>query len=132
LLIFGVVAAYTMFNVFLPKLLETEREGNKVALKETLWGIVIYTLGGCPGAIVSRMRCVCVWFVDARMYAGRCVVGRNADGEAVVAGWEHVFDCCVVWGVCACEVAAGGAVEHGGDKFNFNGELNFIVCVCCY
>lgn len=43
-----------MFNVYLPKLLEsrlghTETGGRKRAL----WDVVIFTLGGCPGAIVS-------------------------------------------------------------------------------
>ena len=53
-------AAYTMFNVFLPKLLETDtgqvtqqQQRQSKALQETLWDIVIYTIGGCPGAIVS-------------------------------------------------------------------------------
>jgi hypothetical protein len=48
-----------MFNVFLPKLLETRPgptpigEESPKALKESLWDVVIFTIGGCPGAIVS-------------------------------------------------------------------------------
>lgn len=73
--------AYTMFNVFLPKLLETRASasagsvgggvrggdagggdggvvinpggGEEKGLEETMWDVVIFTLGGCPGAIVS-------------------------------------------------------------------------------
>lgn len=48
-------AAYTMFNVYLPKLLETRSNmhtGAPKTLEETMWDIVIFTLGGCPGAIV--------------------------------------------------------------------------------
>lgn len=45
-----------MFNVFLPKLLETRPTGGGVTapktLEETLWDVVIFTIGGCPGAIV--------------------------------------------------------------------------------
>lgn len=44
-----------MFNVYLPKLLETSAViGDPVpkTLEEALWDIVIYTLGGFPGAIV--------------------------------------------------------------------------------
>lgn len=54
-----------MFNVFLPKLLETsaasstliiadEAAGQK-SIEETLWDVVIFTLGGCPGALVSLL-----------------------------------------------------------------------------
>lgn len=50
--------AYTMFNVFLPKLLETSsasQDGveSPKSLEDTLWDVVIFTLGGCPGPIVS-------------------------------------------------------------------------------
>lgn len=54
--------AYTMFNVYLPKLLEsrlghTETGGRKRAL----WDVVIFTLGGCPGAILGA------WMIDTRL-----------------------------------------------------------------
>lgn len=60
------LAAYTMFNVYLPKLLEyrsrTPRppsqdptgnspQGNN-DLEGPLWEVVLFTLGGCPGALV--------------------------------------------------------------------------------
>ncbi|KAH6871385.1 hypothetical protein BKA70DRAFT_1130951, partial [Coprinopsis sp. MPI-PUGE-AT-0042] len=51
--------AYTMFNVFLPKFLETgttlEPEFSSASpkgLEDSLWDVVIFTIGGCPGAIV--------------------------------------------------------------------------------
>ncbi|KAK0238623.1 MFS general substrate transporter [Armillaria nabsnona] len=46
--------AYTMFNVFLPKLLETGRGSSgdtEKSLEDSLWDVVIFTIGGCPGAI---------------------------------------------------------------------------------
>lgn len=54
-----------MFNVFLPKLLETSGAVKSIAsdekpaksLEQSLWDVVIFTLGGCPGAIVSRYQC---------------------------------------------------------------------------
>lgn len=58
LMLIGAIAAYTMFNVYLPKLLETrtgshdQGDGSK-SLTDSLWDVVIYALGGCPGAIVS-------------------------------------------------------------------------------
>jgi hypothetical protein len=57
------MVAYTMFNVFLPKILETKsviltaRQTSKPprALEESLWDIVIFTVGACPGAIVRQL-----------------------------------------------------------------------------
>ncbi|KAG6835928.1 hypothetical protein H0H93_013263 [Arthromyces matolae] len=48
--------AFTMFNVFLPKLLEARGSEDVIAseaksLDESLWDVVIFTVGGCPGAI---------------------------------------------------------------------------------
>lgn len=61
----GMSLAYTMFNVYLPKLLET-RQGNVSrqtpstpsaqatdTLERTLWDVVIFTIGGCPGAVLG-------------------------------------------------------------------------------
>jgi hypothetical protein len=48
--------AYTMFNVFLPKMLETRGGGDALkpkSLEDSLWDVMIFTVGGCPGAIVS-------------------------------------------------------------------------------
>ncbi|KAI0953359.1 hypothetical protein AcW1_007597 [Taiwanofungus camphoratus] len=55
---FSMSLAYTMFNVYLPKLLETrtgshdQGDGPK-SLTDSLWDVVIYALGGCPGAILG-------------------------------------------------------------------------------
>ncbi|KAJ8469013.1 hypothetical protein ONZ45_g17037 [Pleurotus djamor] len=50
--------AYTMFNVFLPKLLESSAVSESSTPEEktlhaSLWDVVIFTLGGCPGAILG-------------------------------------------------------------------------------
>lgn len=58
-----------MFNAFLPTLLEKRLERmtprpslvrsaagiqpGKSSLEDSLWDVVIYSIGGCPGAIVS-------------------------------------------------------------------------------
>ena len=53
----GAFTAYTMFNVYLPKLLEGRGNGSDSSapksLSDSLWDVVIYSIGGCPGAIVS-------------------------------------------------------------------------------
>ncbi|KAJ7464707.1 MFS general substrate transporter [Mycena galericulata] len=42
--------AYTMFNVFLPKLLES---AGPTSIEDSLWDVLIFTLGGCPGALLG-------------------------------------------------------------------------------
>jgi hypothetical protein len=48
-----------MFNVFLPKLLEMGTSSSSIlavkTLEDSLWDVVIFTIGGCPGAIVSYL-----------------------------------------------------------------------------
>jgi uncharacterized SAM-binding protein YcdF (DUF218 family) len=48
------VAAFTMFNVFLPKLLEyrSSQMANSKTLEDSLWDVVVFAIGGCPGALV--------------------------------------------------------------------------------
>ncbi|KIJ97555.1 hypothetical protein K443DRAFT_241093 [Laccaria amethystina LaAM-08-1] len=63
--------AYTMFNVYLPKLLETgyvsgSTEGLSSVpptktLEQSLWDVVIFTIGGCPGAILGA------WLIETRL-----------------------------------------------------------------
>jgi len=52
----GIMLAFTMFNVYLPKLLETRRVisvAEMASLERTLWEVVIFTVGGCPGAVLG-------------------------------------------------------------------------------
>ncbi|KAF8869192.1 major facilitator superfamily domain-containing protein, partial [Gymnopilus junonius] len=51
---FSMSLAYTMFNVYLPKLLETRSDaGVPQTLEESLWDVMIFTIGGCPGALLG-------------------------------------------------------------------------------
>ncbi|KAI9507626.1 MFS general substrate transporter [Russula earlei] len=52
----GMSLAYTMFNVYLPKLLETRHvmsASETGSLERVLWDVVIFTIGGCPGAVLG-------------------------------------------------------------------------------
>jgi hypothetical protein len=54
----GIMLAFTMFNVYLPKLLETRRVisvAETTSLEKTLWEVAIFTIGGCPGAVVRTL-----------------------------------------------------------------------------
>ncbi|CCO28811.1 putative MFS-type transporter PB1E7,08c [Rhizoctonia solani AG-1 IB] len=58
----GMSLAFTMFNVYLPKLLEKrlgDAGGGEGSRKEALWDIVIFTLGGCPGALIGA------WMIES-------------------------------------------------------------------
>ena len=51
----GIALAFTMFNVYLPKMLETRRVvslAETSSLERTLWDVVIFTVAGCPGSVV--------------------------------------------------------------------------------
>jgi hypothetical protein len=51
----GIALAFTMFNVYLPKMLETRRVvslAETSSLEKTLWDVVIFTVAGCPGSVV--------------------------------------------------------------------------------
>jgi hypothetical protein len=46
-----------MFNVYLPKLMETAGgAAEQKTITESLWDVVIFTIGGCPGALASNFR----------------------------------------------------------------------------
>ncbi|KAF8610322.1 MFS general substrate transporter [Ceratobasidium sp. AG-I] len=57
----GMSLAFTMFNVYLPKLLEQRLggAGSEGGRKEAMWDIVIFTLGGCPGALLGA------WMIES-------------------------------------------------------------------
>jgi len=71
-----------MFNVFFPKLLETRSTigSTSVApiktLEENLWDVVIFTIGGCPGAIVSYPS---FWLLSAHPLIAKLTAGRVLD-----------------------------------------------------
>ena len=74
-------AAYTMFNVYLPKLLETRSPsrdpgGTPKSLEESLWDVVIYSIGGCPGAVVS-------------LFASMRRTGRSLTRRHAMCSWGH-------------------------------------------
>ena len=65
-----------MFNVYLPKLLEgrgNSLEGSARTLEDSLWDVVIYAAGGCPGAIV-RQYIPDAYFMSSSYLAG-CTAG---------------------------------------------------------
>jgi hypothetical protein len=129
----GIMLAFTMFNVYLPKLLETRRVESLAktsSLERTLWEVVIFTVGGCPGAVVrSIFPLYLVSFADLAI-CHNTQVGRMADRKArtrekVVSGWEHVFDSDSLRRLRARARSGRSHCDHCWDKFEFFGSWGF-------
>lgn len=113
--------AYTMFNVFLPKLLETGSSSDPTVmaktLEDSLWDIVYYTIGGLPGAIV----CISSFFVlmvtqQESAFPAWSVYDRVPIGKKVVFGGEHIYHGLVLCDLHSRRVFVGGEGEHGWDQ----------------
>jgi hypothetical protein len=137
----GIMLAFTMFNVYLPKLLETRRAisvAETTSLEKTLWEVVIFTIGGCPGAVVrSLLYPVLFFFADERIFFPlsatihynnkvRRMVDREAGTwEKVIPGWEYVVDSGALSRFCARERSGGCHCDHRWDKFKLIGSEVF-------
>ena len=60
-----------MFNVFLTKMVENDSgcrpDDRPKTLEETMWDVVIFTIAGCPGALVRIYRTlytVCIAYLN--------------------------------------------------------------------
>lgn len=59
--IWGAMAlAYTMFNVWLPAVLESRQTGAD-AIRNGLWDLVLYALAGCPGSVIGA------WMIQTQL-----------------------------------------------------------------
>jgi hypothetical protein len=93
-----------MFNVYLPKLLETRlgrmSPGGPVSessaaspsssLIDSLWDVVVYSIGGCPGAIVNLDSLLCFRKISCLLYIAWCLSRRVIVGTTVVTRREHI------------------------------------------
>jgi hypothetical protein len=136
----GIMLAFTMFNVYLPKLLETRRVisvAEMASLERTLWEVVIFTVGGCPGAVVRTLWYpVCFSSLMSEFFPlsvtihynnqVRRMVDREArTWEKVITGWEYVFDSVALPRFCARERSGGCHCDHRWDKFKLIGSEVF-------
>jgi sugar phosphate permease len=58
---FTVTLGYTIFNVFLPKLMEERHRGSSSNLAESLSSFALYSSAGIPGSVL------CTWLVDTKL-----------------------------------------------------------------
>ena len=100
-----------MFNVFLPKLLETRSSFDAPqTLEQSLWDVMIFTIGGCPGAIV---RCFVLFSPSRRIYSFSishvdwCLPNRINAGSKMVISRKHVYYCFFLCGICSRQGEVG-------------------------
>ena len=109
-----------MFNVYLPKLLEGRGgdDGATKTLQENLWDVVIYTVGGCPGAIVRRLLCLVnvSLTTDASLRVDRSVSGRFTTRPSVVVSREHTPHCSLLSLLRVGTTSMGCEGEYSWDK----------------
>lgn len=81
-----------MFNVYLPTLLEggaTSTPDVPKTIEASLWDVVIFTLGGCPGAIVRNF-CFLVEETKLISTIAWCISYRVTLGEAFISSNEYI------------------------------------------
>ena len=122
----GIMLAFTMFNVYLPKLLETRRVisvAETTSLEKTLWEVVIFTIGGCPGAVVRTLSVFLFLFLSHYYDKVRRMVNRKArTWEKVIASREYVIDSVALPRFCARGRSDGCHSDHRWDKSKLIGS----------
>lgn len=90
-----------MFNIFLPKMLEMQVGGGEDGqdagpkpLEETMWDVVILTIAGCPGAIVSSALSTNYLSFVSRLLTCKLPAWSFHDRiflwPTVVSCWQHI------------------------------------------
>ena len=87
------------------------------SLEGSLWEVVIFTLGGCPG---SRAR-----LTDAWTYVAWGVHGRKPARTTTFVGRDDPLDSILLHGLCARRPSVLGSRQFGGDQSERHGELRF-------
>ena len=94
-----------MFNVFLPKLLETRSSFDvPQTLEQSLWDVMIFTIGGCPGAVVRVLFCflarrrICPFSIS---HVDWCLPNRIETGSKMVISRKHVYYCFFLCVICS-------------------------------
>lgn len=126
--------AYTMFNVYLPKLLETGgsnptdpsfQERAARPLTDSLWDVVIFTLGGCPGAVIGA------YMVESRLGRRMSLAGSTFATAVFCFAFANVESALAVRistvGVSLCATAMY-AVLYGWTPEIFDTKVRGTAC----
>ena len=117
-----------MFNVFLPKLLESRTNSDvPQTLEQSLWDVMIFTIGGCPGAIVSFLfsfspETHILTFNFS--HVDWCLPNRIEAGSKMVISRKHLYYCFFLCVICSRQVEVGCYFEHCGHKSDCDGGLD--------
>ncbi|KAG6333244.1 hypothetical protein ID866_5839 [Astraeus odoratus] len=124
---FCIALAYTIFNVYFPKLLETGSSGGDTlrSLEDNLWDVVIFTLGGCPGAILGA------YLVESTLGRRGSLAGTTALTALCCSLFVHVKD--PLWirlsslGISLCSTTMY-AILYGWTPEIFGTEVRGTAC----
>ena len=110
----GSSAAYTMFNVWLPAVLESRASGSgDDAIREALQEFVLYSLAGCPGSMVRT------GFSIGLLTSDWCVHGANSFGASQVPRHRHNGHGFIDVRIHRCK---GESRRHSQFDADFNGR----------
>lgn len=139
--------AYTMFNAFLPILLEKRLGGMTPepstllkpsagiqpagsSLEDSLWDVVTYSIGGCPGAIVSASTGMAVPNPTERLCHTARRLSRSIDlWPPVVPSGEHLLHRFLLRHLREGRRAPTIESEYGWDFFVLDYDVGDIVWV---
>ncbi|WVF70394.1 hypothetical protein IAT40_005184 [Kwoniella sp. CBS 6097] len=118
--------AYTMFNVWLPSVLESKATGEgDEAIKEALSDYVLYSLAGCPGSLIGA------WMIQTslgrRKSLAICTIATSISTFAFVyveAKWAVVVSSMVISGAAT----AMYAVLYGMTPETFGTSIRGTAC----
>ncbi|WWD21884.1 hypothetical protein CI109_106372 [Kwoniella shandongensis] len=118
--------AYTMFNVWLPSVLESRASGEgDEAIKEALNDYVLYSIAGCPGSILGA------WMVQTRLGRRKslaiCTMATSLSTFAFIAvdaNWAVVISSMVISGAAT----AMYAVLYGMTPETFGTSIRGTAC----
>ncbi|WVR04249.1 hypothetical protein IAU60_001249 [Kwoniella sp. DSM 27419] len=118
--------AYTMFNVWLPSVLESKATGEgDEAIKEALNDYVLYSLAGCPGSIIGA------WMIQTRLGRRKslaiCTLATSVSTFAFIrvdAPWAVVVSSMVISGAAT----AMYAVLYGMTPETFGTTIRGTAC----
>lgn len=100
-----------MFNIFLPKILETRTTAAQPpTLEGSLWAVVFFTVGGCPGAVLGA------WLVETRLGRKHSLAGSTLVTAVFCAVFTRVES---DWAIQASTMAISLSVTVSGNRRGF-------------
>ena len=88
-------------------------------LEENLWDVMIFTVGGTPGAIVSQKWDPLPFSLNSwnEFVSAGCMARRNITRPTLVIGLEYIYNGSILSCICHRGKDVGGENDDCGDLF---------------